>query len=48
MFAYKLQVSFGDIGELTKIRLEHDGTSKHPSWHVDWVSVTLFLKTGFE
>ncbi|XP_071154983.1 lipoxygenase homology domain-containing protein 1-like isoform X1 [Mytilus edulis] len=36
----EINVSFGDIGELTKIRLEHDGTSKHPSWHVDWVKLT--------
>ena len=30
----------GDVGELTKLRLEHDGKGVRPGWFVERVSVT--------
>ena len=30
-----------NLGEITKIRLEHDGRNSDPAWHVDWVSVVV-------
>ncbi|KAK3092113.1 hypothetical protein FSP39_025311 [Pinctada imbricata] len=36
----EVSVNFGNIGEIMKIRLEHDNTNSSPSWHVDWVKLT--------
>ncbi|KAK3777632.1 hypothetical protein RRG08_021747 [Elysia crispata] len=35
------------LGELTKIRLEHDGRNSDPAWHVDWVQLK-HLNSGFD
>lgn len=29
------QVNIGDIGDIYKVRLEHDNTGDFPSWHLD-------------
>ena len=34
------QISVGPIGEVTKIRLEHDNKNSYPSWLVDYVKMT--------
>lgn len=36
-------VTVGEIGELAKIRLEHDSQNKEPAWHVDWVCTMIFF-----
>ncbi|XP_061166198.1 lipoxygenase homology domain-containing protein 1-like [Saccostrea echinata] len=36
----EFNVDFGDIGELLKIRLEHNNKNDSASWHVDWVEMT--------
>ena len=33
----EFEVDLEGLGELAKIRLEHDGRNSDPSWHVDWV-----------
>ena len=38
------QVNFGNIGDILKIRLEHDNKNPSPAWHVDWVR-TAYLQT---
>ncbi|XP_048764444.2 lipoxygenase homology domain-containing protein 1-like isoform X2 [Ostrea edulis] len=35
----EFNVSFGDIGDLLKVRLEHNNKNESPSWHVDWVEL---------
>ncbi|CAG5116254.1 unnamed protein product, partial [Candidula unifasciata] len=40
-------VTVGEIGELAKIRLEHDTDNKDSAWHVDWVWMK-HLESGFE
>ncbi|XP_012939779.1 lipoxygenase homology domain-containing protein 1 isoform X2 [Aplysia californica] len=43
----EFDANIGDIGEITKIRLEHDGRNNDPSWHVDWVQMK-HADTGFD
>ena len=33
-----LQVNIGRVGEIKKIRLEHDNRNPNPAWHVESVS----------
>ncbi|GFR86805.1 lipoxygenase homology domain-containing protein 1-like isoform X1 [Elysia marginata] len=35
------------LGEIAKIRLEHDGRNSDPAWHVDWVQLK-HLNSGFD
>ena len=41
------QCSFGDIGELQKIRIESDNYGSNPSWLIDTVSCTAFCACYF-
>ncbi|ESO92330.1 hypothetical protein LOTGIDRAFT_162634 [Lottia gigantea] len=41
------QITVGNIGEVSKIRLEHNNENKDPSWHLDWVKL-LCEETGEE
>ncbi|KAL3869892.1 hypothetical protein ACJMK2_042519 [Sinanodonta woodiana] len=34
------QVDIGDIGKVTKLRLEHSNSGPKPDWHVDYVKLT--------
>ena len=36
-------VTLNKIGQIVKLRLEHDGSNSDPAWHVDWVSNTEHL-----
>lgn len=40
------QIETGDIGRLTKIRLEHDGSGSDPDWRVDYVSLSFIFFFG--
>ncbi|XP_055956181.1 lipoxygenase homology domain-containing protein 1 [Patella vulgata] len=33
-------ISVGDIGDVIKIRLEHNNEGPEPSWHLDWLKLT--------
>lgn len=35
-----LQINAGNIGDLTKIRLEHEALSASPAWRCDYVKVS--------
>ena len=37
-FLAVFQIDVGDIGALTKVRIEHDNSHSFPSWHVKLVS----------
>ena len=34
------QINIGDIGDIAKIRLEHDNHGDFPAWHVEQVVMT--------
>ena len=36
-----LQISVGEIGAISKIRLQHDNTGDNPAWHVKSVSILI-------
>ncbi len=43
--SYLSQVNIGDVGDITKIRLEHDNKNDFPDWHCEKVWKFLFLFT---
>ncbi|XP_021373395.1 lipoxygenase homology domain-containing protein 1-like isoform X2 [Mizuhopecten yessoensis] len=36
----EFNMDFGEIGDLTKIQLDHANQNPNPSWHVDWIKLT--------
>ncbi|XP_060083246.1 lipoxygenase homology domain-containing protein 1-like [Ylistrum balloti] len=36
----EFNLDFGDIGDLTKIQLDHDNQNPNPNWHVDWMKLS--------
>ena len=39
-YSFPPQIETGDIGDIFKIRLEHDNTNDFPAWHVNVVHMS--------